>query len=145
MDKNPEYLAKFLNLINNSAKENHCTFILTTNNPLSINKEILDKADLKIAIGTPKDEDILDIAKHYINGKNITGLDYDEILKEFRKNSKDGSYSNAQIEDIFFKKIPAICTQDDIINMIRNTKPVISKDTIDKFEKEKEIINGGKI
>lgn len=141
--ENPEYLKKFIDIINDCAKKYKTTFILTTNDPLCIHPDILKSINLKFAFHPPEDDDIKEIIKFYINNNDvIKKLDFDMILNEINRHKPDAYYSVSQIKDIITKKLPRNnCTQEDIILAFRNTNPCIKKDVYDKFVNEINILN----
>ncbi len=141
LNDNPDLLDEFLELIDNSAKKYHTTIFLTTNNPLLINKKILDKVELTIPMGVASKNDIREIVQYYVNNREIDGYNLDEITDEFENVKPDYMYSNAQIENIIEKKLPKNqCSQNDFINTIRSIKPCITKEINEKFENEQKIL-----
>lgn len=146
LDDKPELLDKFLKVIDNCAKKYHTTIFLTTNNPLLINKKILDKVEVKIPMSPASKEDIRDIVKYYVNDKKIEGYNLNEVVDAFEKVKPDYMYSNAQIENIIDNKLPKNqCTQQDFINAIYSEKPLITKDIYEKFKNEQRIIENERL
>ena len=142
LNDNPVLLDDFLELIDNSAKKYHTTIFLTTNNPLLINKKLLNKVELTIPMGVASKSDIRDIVQYYVNNRGIDGYNLEEITDEFENVKPDYMYSNAQIENIIEKKLPKNhCSQNDFINIIRSVKPCITKEINEKFENEQKILN----
>jgi len=140
---NKELLKEFTELLEDCAKKYHCTFFLTTNNPLTIDKNILDKTIIRLPIGAANRNDIQEIVEHYIGEKNIENLDYNEVVEKFECVKPDFAYSNSQIENIIVRRLPKNkCTQKDFLNIIENTKPCIDKKIMKEFEKEQKILNG---
>lgn len=145
LDDNPQLLDEFLNLTKNCAKKYHTTLFLTTNNPLSINKQILNLTDVTVPMGAGKKEDIKGIVQYYVNNREIAGYNLDEITEEFEKVKPDYAYSNAQIEEIICKGLPkGNCTQTDFISAIRAVKPCITKEINQKFISEQKVLEGDK-
>ena len=145
LNDNPVLLDDFLELIDNSAKKYHTTIFLTTNNPLLINKKLLNKVELTIPMGVASKSDIRDIVQYYVNNREIDGYNLEEITDEFENVKPDYMYSNAQIENIIEKKLPKNhCSQNDFINIIRSVKPCITKEINEKFENEQKILNKDK-
>lgn len=141
LNDTPDLLDDFLQLVDNSAKKYHTTIFLTTNNPLLINKKILDKVELTIPMGVASKSDIREIVQYYVNNREIDGYNLDEITDEFENVKPDYMYSNAQIENIIEKKLPKNqCNQNDFINTIRSVKPCITKEINEKFENEQKIL-----
>ena len=58
-------------IFTNSAKKYGCTFLLTTNNPLSVDSKIKQKTELFVPVDIPTEEDIKEIIKIYLNKKEI--------------------------------------------------------------------------
>ena len=145
LNDNPVLLDDFLELIDNCAKKYHTTIFLTTNNPLLINKKLLNKVELTIPMGVASKSDIRDIVQYYVNNREIDGYNLEEITDEFENVKPDYMYSNAQIENIIEKKLPKNhCSQNDFINIIRSVKPCITKEINEKFENEQKILNKDK-
>lgn len=145
LDDNPKLLDEFLDFTQNCAKKYHTTLFLTTNNPLSINKQILNFADVTVPMGAGKKEDIKGIVQYYVNNKEIAGYNLDEITEEFEKVKPDYAYSNAQIEKIICEGLPKEnCTQTDFISAIRAAKPCITKEINQKFISEQKALEGDK-
>lgn len=140
LNDTPDLLDEFLQLVNKSAKKYHTTIFLTTNNPLLINKKILNKVELTIPMSVASKNDIRDIVQYYVNNREIDGYNLDEITEEFENVKPDYMYSNAQIENIIEKKLPKNCSQNDFINTIRSVKPCITKEINEKFENEQKIL-----
>ena len=140
LNDTPELLDEFLQLVDKSAKKYHTTIFLTTNNPLLINKKILNKVELTIPMNVASKNDIRDIVQYYVNNREIDGYNLDEITDEFENVKPDYMYSNAQIENIIEKKLPKNCSQNDFINIIRSVKPCITKEINEKFENEQKIL-----
>lgn len=141
LNDNPDLLDEFLQLVDNSAKKYHTTIFLTTNNPLLINKKLLNKVELTIPMGVASKSDIRDIVQYYVNNREIDGYNLDEITDEFENVKPDYMYSNAQIVDIIEKKLPKNqCSQNDFINTIRSVKPCITKEINEKFKNEQKIL-----
>ena len=136
LNDNPKLLNEFLELTNNCAKKYHTTIFLTTNNPLDINPKILDKTDVTVPMGVASKDDIKNIVQYYVNNKPIDGYNLDEITEEFEKVKPDYAYSNAQIQTIITQKLPTPCSQQDFVSIIKGTKPCISKEINNKFQKE---------
>ena len=135
LNDNPKLLNEFLELTNNCAKKYHTTIFLTTNNPLDINPKILDKTDVTVPMGVASKDDIKNIVQYYVNNKPIDGYNLDEITEEFEKVKPDYAYSNAQIQTIITQKLPTPCSQQDFVSIIKGTKPCISKEINNKFQK----------
>ncbi len=144
LNDNPELLNEFCDLVNDCAKKYHTTFFLTTNNPLSINQKILDKAEVSIPMGAASKSDIRHIVQHYVNNRPIDGYNLDEITEEFESVKPAYAYSNAQIETIITKRLPVQCSQQDFVSIIREVKPCITKEINDKFQGEQNILEGDK-
>ncbi len=141
LNDTPDLLDEFLQLVDNSAKKYHTTIFLTTNNPLLINRKILNKVELTIPMGVASKSDIREIVQYYVNNREIDGYNLDEITDEFEHVKPDYMYSNAQIENIIEKKLPKNqCNQNDFINTIRSVKPCITKEINEKFENEQKIL-----
>lgn len=138
---NPELLNEFIEITKDCVKKYHATFFLTSNNPLSINKNILANAEFKVPMPPASKEDIKGIVQLYVGNKNIEGFNLEEIANEFEKVKPAYAYSNSQIEDIIKRKLPTEqCTQKDFINAIRETKPIISKEVIDRHNDEQTLL-----
>lgn len=141
LNDKPELLKEFLQLINDCSQKYHTTIFITTNNPMDINKKVLDYVDFKIPMGVASKNDIREIVKYYVNNRDIDNYNLDEITNEFESVKPDFMYSNAQIENIIDKKLPkSNCTQNDFINTIRAVKPCITKDINDKFINEQKTL-----
>ena len=136
-----ELLNEFIEITKDCVKKYHATFFLTSNNPLSINKNILANAEFKVPMPPASKEDIKGIVQLYVGNKNIEGFNLEEIANEFEKVKPAYAYSNSQIEDIIKRKLPTEqCTQKDFIDAIRETKPILSKEVIDRHYDEQTLL-----
>lgn len=129
-------------IFTNSAKKYGCTFLLTTNNPLSVVSKIKQKTELFVPVDIPTEEDIKEIIKIYLNKKEIKNFDIDEIANAFYTGQNEAIYSNAQIENIITRLLPPKCTQKEFLAIIKETNPCVSKEVIEKFNVEKEKLVG---
>lgn len=121
------------------AQDNNVTFILTTNNPLDIDNEILQET-INIPVGPAGKKDISSVLKHYTDGLNEQ--DYIELTQKIQDCSKIGAYSNTQIKNIcLFAKIGGNSnTKEKMLQLIQAKKPEIRQENIDKFNMEIEQI-----
>ncbi len=140
---NPDNIDKFIKLENDASKK-HCVLLLTTNNPLMIDKKILASLDIKIPLGVADKNDTKEIIKHY-SDRNCP-LNENEIIRlteQFEQVKPTNAYSNSQIENIFIGKV-----KKDVLpfkyfsDRINTIKPAIKKSALDKFDKERNILNG---
>lgn len=135
---NPILMQEFLSLIDNSVKNNNVTFFLTTNNPLLIDKRILQSAQFMVPMGPANKEEIAEIVKYYCDKTQIKDFDLDRIVEKFESVKPKRAYNNSQIQDIFTMKVPKQnATIDDVLSIIDATNPIIKEDAINKFEVEK--------
>ena len=136
--KNPILMQEFLSLIEDSVKNNNVTFFLTTNNPLLIDKRIVQAAQFMIPMGPANKDEIAEIVKYYSDESQIQGFDLNRIVEKFESVKPKRAYNNSQIQDIFTMKVPKQnATIDDVLNIIEATNPIIKEDAINKFEVEK--------
>jgi hypothetical protein len=89
-------------------------------------------------MGPANKEEIAEIVKYYSKNVQIKDFDLNRIVEKFESVKPQRAYSNAQIEEIFTRKIPKQnATIDDVINIIDATNPIIKEVAISKFELEK--------
>ena len=121
------------------ASNNNVTFMLTTNNPLDIDKDII-RQSVNIPVKPASKNDFVGVLKHYLKG--LSEEDYEEIAQNIVNNSNNGAYSNVQIEHMCYlamtKDIDNI--KQKMIQLIKDKKPEISQKDIDKFYLEIEAI-----
>ena len=135
LSNKPELLDEFLDIIKNSVQRYHTTFFITTNNPRMINDAVLKSADIILPMGPASKQDAMDIAKFYVGQKNIQGLNWDKIADKLDSYKPNFAYSNAQIETIF-SSLQDNASMDDIMQILNDVKPIISKEIMDKFAEE---------
>ncbi len=122
------------------AQDNNITFILTTNNPLDIDNEILQET-INIPVGPANKKDTLQVLKHY--SSDLTDDEYKEIVDLLFKKSQNGAYSNGQIE--YFSSMVDVSRnnslkKENMLKLIQASQPEITADDISKFKLEKEKI-----
>lgn len=120
-------------------KEDKCMYIMTSNNPNLISRDILtpDRTGLIVSIDPPDYENAKAVSEFYFKNLNILNLDYDKIARELIGRI-DGAYSNSGIEEIYkncCKK--KIFSTSDIIREIRSTNLNITKDELTSYENNK--------
>ena len=93
-----------------------------------------------------KDVDVIEILKFYLANKDVDDIDYKIISQEILKVNPQKYYSNAQIE-YMIAQLPTNLkiTQDHLINIIKQTPPLIDEKTFDKFMIEKEKLNSNEV
>ena len=139
-EKNPEALKEFIELAKDSYAKHHCTFMLTTNNPESINKNILKITNVKIPVGIASENDTIKIVNHYLNNKKLNGFTAQDITNELYKVQPDNAYSNSQIENLI-NTLPQECSKEEFIAAMQKMKPAINKEHLEKFAKEQANLN----
>lgn len=127
-----------VNILKDYSEKFKCVFVMTTNNPLKIKKNILDEdvIPLRLPMGAPTQNDKVDILKHYFKSDNFN---YPKISEVMSKKQVEGKYSAAQIEKIWedslkFEEIE----EADIVGLIKSEEPEISNRSLEKFRREKE-------
>lgn len=134
-----EVLDEFKAKLTRAFREDKCMYIMTSNNPNLISRDILtpDRTSLIVSIDPPDCENAKAVSEFYFKNLNISDLDYDKIAREFTGRA-DGAYSNSGIEEIYKncckKKISSI---DDIIREIRSTDLNITEDELTSYENNK--------
>ncbi len=121
--------------------DNNITLLLTTNNPLDIDKELL-KDLYTIAVNPSDKKNCLKVLKFYAG--NLTEQELEELVDKLGQQSQNSAYSNAQIKKI--------CTDANVknnsnkkefmLNLIEKTMPEIKEKDLAKFTTEKEILQG---
>ncbi|GBF23497.1 putative ATPase [Candidatus Gastranaerophilus sp. (ex Termes propinquus)] len=145
--KDSEVLDELKAKITKASKEDKCTYIMTSNNPHLISKDILtpDRVKFLVDVDPPDEENTLAVSEYYFKNLEISGLDYDKIAKEFSKPRPDGVFSNSGIENIY----KTACTNgvkstEDIVALIKKAKPNITQDDLAKYEESKAtLLKGG--
>ena len=127
-----------------NAFDDKCIYVMTTNNPQIISKDILtpERTGYLVNIDPPDYENTLAVVKFYFSQLEQSGIDYNKIAKEIN-NCKNGRYSNSGIENIY--KICCsrkIYTTDGIIDLISKTPPNITQDEMNSYEIDKQLFLG---
>ena len=137
-----EYNEKIAKLIENAANEYHAILFFTTNYPDKIDKMFLDheKMPIIIPLDPPDNKNALEVFKYYIENDDF---DYEKIMSLFNEMCKkyNSKYSNGQIKNMveMAKSLNDGTINIDVLaTVIKETKPEISKDDIEYFEKSKE-------
>lgn len=127
------------NIINNLAKDNHCTIIATTNYPQRINPNLIPtKGYEEFYIRTATESDIEEILKYYLPVFTDESINYSELVSILKNK---GKYSNAKIVSqvkTFLKtksKPDSKLTQSDFVEFFNSIEPDISKEVIDSYKK----------
>lgn len=135
----------FSEFVKTCSDKYHMTLFLTTNDPLMINEKILSETQ-NIPMPPAKEEDVIEILKFYLANKDVDDIDYKIISQEIMKVNPQKYYSNAQIE-YMIAQLPTNLkiTQNHLINIIKQTPPLIDEKTFDKFMIEKEKLNSNEV
>jgi len=130
----PEGARIFADFIKNCA-QNNITLLLTTNNPLNIDRSILEQT-INVPVGTSSKKDFSEILKFYI--EDLKQDESDEITEAIMKKAQGSAFSNSQIKRLCAKAIRKGSTniKDNIIQLVQATPPEISKKELDKFNRE---------
>ena len=126
-------------LINNLAKDNHCTIVATTNYPKKINSNLIpDSGFEQFYVGTASKENIEEILKFYLPVFSDESINYSELISILQSK---GEYSNAKITGQIKNLINARSktgeklTHSDFVELFNNLEPDISKEVIDSYKK----------
>ena len=130
----PEGARIFANFIEDCA-QNNITLLLTTNNPLDIDKSIL-RQTINIPVGTPGKKDVSEVLRFYL--EDLTQDESDEIVEAIIKKAQDSAFSNSQIKSMCARAIrkDSANLKDAMIQLVQTTPPEISKKELDEFNKE---------
>lgn len=130
----PEGAKIFADFIKDCA-QNNITLLLTTNNPLDIDKNILSQT-INIPIGIPSKKDASEVLKFYL--ENIEQGECDEIADAIMEKSQNSAFSNSQIKSMCIKAMCQDSTnlKDRMIQLVKSTSPEITKKELDKFNNE---------
>ena len=136
----PEEAKIFADFIKDCA-QNNITLLLTTNNPLDIDKSILSQT-INIPIGIPSKKDVSEVLKFYL--ENLEQGECDEIADTIIKKSQNSAFSNSQIKSMCIKamRLDSTNLKDRMIQLIKSTSPEITKKELDKFNNEIKELEG---
>jgi transitional endoplasmic reticulum ATPase len=123
----------------------HCTLFATTNDPLKIPAAARNsrRMEVKVYLPAPDYDNTIAVFEHYLNEYHHENIDYDEIANKILEVLPDAAYNNSQIEEIVnecYQSVDGKIGQKDILYQISKTTPGITKQDLEKFQKEKELI-----
>lgn len=120
-------------------KEDKCIYIMTSNNPTLISKDILtpDRTGLIVSVDPPDYDNAQAVTEFYFKNLKNANIDYSRLARVLTQ-QKNGAYSNSGIEEIY----KSCCTMkisstDDIINAINSTQPNITRSELASYENDK--------
>lgn len=134
----PEGARVFADFIKDCA-QNNITLLLTTNNPLDIDKSIL-KQTINIPVGVPGKKDVSEVLRFYL--KDLKQDEADEVVHEIMQKAQNGAFSNSQLKELCARAARGgdVNLKDNMIQLVKAMPPEISKKELDKFNREiKEI------
>ena len=134
----PEGARVFADFIKDCA-QNNITLLLTTNNPLDIDKSIL-KQTINIPVGVPGKKDVSEVLRFYL--KDLKQDEADEVAHEIMQKAQNGAFSNSQLKELCARAARGgdVNLKDNMIQLVKAMPPEISKKELDKFNREiKEI------
>ena len=129
----------FVDFIKDCA-QNNITLLLTTNNPLNIDKSIL-RQTINIPVGVSSKKDASEVLKFYL--EDLEQEECDEIADAIMEKSQNAAFSNSQLKRMCVKTMRNGNTnlKDNMIQLVQSTPPEISKKELDKFNNEiKELV-----
>ena len=130
----------FAEFIKNCA-EDKITLILTTNEPLDIDKSIL-KQTINIPILPPDKSDMLQVIKFYFN--EFDNHECNMLADALIKKAGNNAYSNSQIKYLSSAALYANSSKniDNVLELVKKLPPEITKTDIEKVNKEEKELQG---
>ena len=127
--------------INSFLDELGTTLILTTNEPLDIDKSIL-KQTINIPILTPDKSDMLQVIKFYFN--EFDNHECNMLADALIKKAGNNAYSNSQIKYLSSAALYANSSKniDNVLELVKKLPPEITKTDIEKVNKEEKELQG---
>lgn len=150
-------LAEMQDFMMNCAKDDYCTVLQTTNNPLRIAEPILrkDRTSIKIGLKPPNDYTAGVVLKHHLEkslGTDKINLNYTKLGEEISRERPEGKYSNSQIKEIaeeITDKLDAHEINEKVIldhieqeEKAENLFPAIPLEHMEQFNKAKKQLLG---
>ena len=118
---------------------------MTTNHPLDINVKFFEDKNCipyHVYMREPNPKDAQEILKYHIRGFTKEEIDFDNILFELNK-TIDETYKGHAFSAGKLASIIAECrsytdniTENDLISVIKHSKPDITPDMLERFQKE---------
>lgn len=144
-------LPKLKKFLQNCSEKYHVTIFATTNNPLSINSAIRgpERMPIKVSIDPPNEINAAEVFKYYLsslpNSSLSDDINYEKLAQELCSVLPEKAYNNSQIESICnecYEETEDKITQEKLIYYIKRETPGINKESLEKFNKEKDELIG---
>ena len=142
--------ARLKKFLENCSEDYRCTVFATTNNPMEIPPAIRGpkRMPIKVCIDPPDETNAALVFEHYLkdcDNIDLSKIDLDELAQTLCSVQPERAYNNSQIESICNECIESsdTITQEDLIYHIKRETPGIDRESMAKYNEEKELLVGG--
>lgn len=129
----------------------HCTVFGATNHPLSIKLPMTGEKSVfpyKVSVDPPNTENKTAVLKYYLKERLPKGTDYKPITQELERveNESESRFSISQIRnEICISGFKKEMTTDEVLEKINQTEPAISKQDMEKYNREMMVLMDNKV
>lgn len=141
--------AKLKRFLETCSEDYHCTVFATTNNPMEIPSAIRGpkRMPIKVCIDPPDETNAALVFEHYLkdcDNIDLSKIDFNELAQTLCSVQPERAYNNSQIESICNECIESsdTITQEDLIYHIKRETPGIDRESMAKYNEEKELLVG---
>lgn len=144
-NESDNFVPRMKDFLQKCSDEFKCTVVMTSNNPLNIDSILIatHRVPLKIFLGPPEKEDAAEIFKFYLKEATDQAIDHNKLADEVLKAKSSGqAFSPVRIKNIVHDchssagSVGKKVSENDLIKMIKQRGPDISKASMEKFAKE---------
>lgn len=142
-----EILEELKAKISIASNEDKCIYIMTSNYPNLIATELLtpSRVAFLVDVDPPSIENTKAVCQHYFKNIQNGSFDYDILANEFFKDKNGDKFSNSGIENVYTEACKyKLKTTQEILELIKKTKPNITQNDLELYKLNKEKLLGGK-